>query len=75
MGSASHLTQMMMAILVYGTAAVIVGAGLIGALRRRGDKPQPGRQKQSMRGVMTVPLGRNSCTRCAVHSRTAFGPG
>jgi hypothetical protein len=23
---------------------------------------QPGRQKQFMRGVMTVPLGRNSCT-------------
>ena len=34
-GSASDLTRMTMAILVYGTAAVIVGAGLIGALRRR----------------------------------------
>ena len=35
MGSASDLARMTMAILVYGTAAVIVGAGLIGALRRR----------------------------------------
>jgi len=35
MGSAGDLTRMTMAILVYGTAAVIVGAGLIGALRRR----------------------------------------
>jgi hypothetical protein len=35
MGSAGDLTRMAMAILVYGTAAVIVGAGLIGALRRR----------------------------------------
>jgi len=34
-GSASDLTRMTMAILVYGTAAVIVGAGLIGALRQR----------------------------------------
>ena len=34
-GSAGDLTRMTMAILVYGTAAVIVGAGLIGALRRR----------------------------------------
>jgi hypothetical protein len=35
MGSASDLTRITMAILVYGTAAVIVGAGLTGALRRR----------------------------------------
>jgi hypothetical protein len=35
MGTASNLTQVAMAILVYGTAALIVGAGLIGALRRR----------------------------------------
>jgi hypothetical protein len=34
-GTAGGLTRMTMAILVYGTAAVIVGAGLIGALRRR----------------------------------------
>ena len=34
-GSASDLTRMTMAIFVYGTAAVLVGAGLIGALRRR----------------------------------------
>jgi hypothetical protein len=35
MGTASNLTQIAMAILVYGAAALIVGAGLIGALRRR----------------------------------------
>jgi hypothetical protein len=34
-GTASDLTQMTMAILVYGAAALTVGAGLIGALRRR----------------------------------------
>ena len=35
MGTASHLTQMAMAILVYGLSAVVVGAGLIGAARGR----------------------------------------
>ena len=35
MGTASHLTQMMMAVLVYGTSAIVIAAGLIGALRRR----------------------------------------
>ena len=35
MGTASDLTQIAMAVLVYGTAALIVGTGLIGALRRR----------------------------------------
>jgi hypothetical protein len=35
MGTASNLTQVTMAVLVYGTAALIVSAGLIGALRRR----------------------------------------
>ena len=34
MGTASDVTQIAMAVLVYGTAALIVGAGLIGALRR-----------------------------------------
>jgi hypothetical protein len=34
MGSAGTLTQVTMAILVYGASALIVGAGLIGALRR-----------------------------------------
>ncbi|MBR1091508.1 hypothetical protein JQ621_28960 [Bradyrhizobium manausense] len=34
-GTASPLTQLVMAILVYGVSAVVVGAGLIGALRRR----------------------------------------
>jgi hypothetical protein len=32
-GAASPLTQLVMAILVYGASALIVGAGLIGALR------------------------------------------
>jgi hypothetical protein len=35
MGTASNFTQMAMAILVYGASVLIVGAGLIGALRRR----------------------------------------
>jgi hypothetical protein len=35
MGSASHLTQLAMAIIVWGTSALVVGTGLIGALRRR----------------------------------------
>jgi hypothetical protein len=34
MGSASGLTQVTMAVFVYGASALIVGAGLIGALRR-----------------------------------------
>jgi hypothetical protein len=33
-GTASGFTQLAMAILVYGAAALIVGAGLIGAARR-----------------------------------------
>ena len=35
MGTASHLTQTVMAVLVYGMSAIIVGAGLIGVMRRR----------------------------------------
>ena len=35
MGTASHLTQTVMAVLVYGASAIIIGAGLIGAVRRR----------------------------------------
>jgi hypothetical protein len=35
MGTASHLTQLAMAILVYGASALVVGAGLIGAVRGR----------------------------------------
>jgi len=35
MGTASHPVQIAMAILVYGTSAIVVGAGLIGALRGR----------------------------------------
>ncbi len=35
MGTASHLTQVAMAILVYGASALVVGFGLIGAVRRQ----------------------------------------
>ena len=35
MGTASPLTQTAMSVLVYGLSAIIVGAGLIGAIRRR----------------------------------------
>jgi hypothetical protein len=35
MGTAGPLTQTVMAVLVYGMSAIIVGAGLIGAVRRR----------------------------------------
>ena len=35
MGAAGNFTQVTMAVLVYGISALIVGAGLIGALRRR----------------------------------------
>jgi hypothetical protein len=34
-GTASPFTQLVMAIIVYGGSALIVGAGLIGAMRRR----------------------------------------
>jgi hypothetical protein len=34
-GTASSLTQLAMAIFVYGTSALLVGAGLIGAALRR----------------------------------------
>ena len=33
-GSASHFTQLAMAVLVYGLSALVVGAALIGAMRR-----------------------------------------
>ena len=35
MGTASNLTQIAVAVIVYGASALIVGTGLIGALRRR----------------------------------------
>ena len=35
MGTASHLTQTAMAVLVYGLSALVVGLGLIGAVRGR----------------------------------------
>jgi hypothetical protein len=35
MGTANNFTQIAMAVLVYGASMLIVGAGLIGALRRR----------------------------------------
>ena len=34
-GTASHFTQTVMAVLVYGVVAIVVCAGLIGAMRRR----------------------------------------
>lgn len=34
-GTASGLTQSAMTIIVYGTSALVVGAGLIGALRKQ----------------------------------------
>ncbi len=34
MGTASNLTQLTMAVLVYGMSALVLGAGLIGAIRR-----------------------------------------
>jgi hypothetical protein len=34
-GTASGVIQLAMAIIVYGTAALVVGAGLVGAARRR----------------------------------------
>ncbi|MGZ5873611.1 MAG: hypothetical protein ACXWKP_16020 [Bradyrhizobium sp.] len=34
-GTAGHLTQLVMAIVVFGASALVVGAGLIGAARRR----------------------------------------
>jgi hypothetical protein len=34
MGTASHLTQLTMAILVYGASALVIGFGLIGAARK-----------------------------------------
>jgi hypothetical protein len=34
-GTAGELTQMVMAIIVYGTSALVVGAGLIGVARQR----------------------------------------
>jgi hypothetical protein len=35
MGAASSLTQIVMAVIVYGASALVIGTGLIGALRRR----------------------------------------
>ncbi|QPF87934.1 hypothetical protein IC762_01715 [Bradyrhizobium genosp. L] len=35
MGTASHLTQTLMALAVYGTSGLIIAVGLIGAARRR----------------------------------------
>lgn len=34
LGTASNLTQLAMAVIVWGTSALVVCAGLIGALRR-----------------------------------------
>ena len=35
MGTAGSLTQIAMAVIVYGASALVIGTGLIGALRRR----------------------------------------
>jgi len=35
LGTASPFTQLVMAIIVYGSSALVIGAGLIGAVRRR----------------------------------------
>ena len=35
MGSASPLTQLAMAVIVYGLSAIVVGAGVIGTARRQ----------------------------------------
>jgi hypothetical protein len=35
LGSASSFTQLTMAVIVWGTSALVVGAGLIGAVRQR----------------------------------------
>jgi len=40
-GTASPFTQLVMAIIVYGTSTLVVGAGLIGAARRRGAGQRP----------------------------------
>ena len=40
-GTASPFTQLAMAIIVYGTSALVVVAGLIGAARRRGAGRRP----------------------------------
>jgi len=34
-GSANSLTQLAMSVIVYGTSVLVVGAGLIGALRKQ----------------------------------------
>jgi len=55
-----------MAVVIYGGVALILAAGLTAALKRRFAKrrrrAQPRRQTHVMRGTITVPLGRNSCT-------------
>lgn len=35
LGTASNFTQLAMAIMVYGASALVIGTGLIGAVRRR----------------------------------------
>jgi hypothetical protein len=39
-GTASGFTQLAMAITVYGVSALVVGTGLIGAVRQRQDYPR-----------------------------------
>ena len=44
-GTASGLTQLAMAVVVYGTSALVVAAGLIGAARGRQRVPGASNQK------------------------------
>lgn len=59
-GTATPFTQLAMALLVYGASVVLFGAALL--VWGRGRLDQPRRQWQLIRGTMTVPLGRYSCT-------------
>jgi hypothetical protein len=44
-GTASGLTQIAMAVIVYGTSALVIAAGLVGAARRRQGVPGASNQK------------------------------
>src|SRR5260221_14342117 len=59
-GPAGSFTQLALAILAYGTSALVGRARLFGAERRRG--PLPGPQQQLMRGRVQAPLARVSLT-------------
>ena len=50
MGTASPLTQTVMAVLVYGMSAIIVGTGLIVAVLRRNGQASPDASSSSCAG-------------------------